>query len=278
MAPDYGNHDRSPEQIIDHPGDSFSGGSWLLDLRARRFLAFGLRYPTRVMEPELRPLLDRVAHDERLRYRRILTEGGRVKFLLGRALTRGLLGSLLSVPPCELVFSVSSEGKPRLDDPFSGVSFNLSHCADHVLVAVSQHHEIGADVETLAHYRANVARRFFHPQEYAMLRRLGPSDQAAAFYHLWTVKEACIKALGARVPSAKLREVRASLEVAGECRSEAMKDPFHLRWEMLDLSSAVKAAVAVRLGSQQHALEPGKLFRVGLRDLFDLVSVKRPGS
>src|SRR5208282_3176253 len=67
-----------------------------------------------------------------------------------------------------------------------------------LLVAVSHAGPVGVDVERVRPMpdAEEIAARFFSPRETAELKAL-PSDQVpAAFFNLWTRKEACLKATG----------------------------------------------------------------------------------
>lgn len=95
----------------------------------------------------------------------------------------------------QIVFERGSHGKPFLKN--HTLEFNFSHSGDYFLMAVS-HRPVGIDIE---HMRDNkdfmaIAKRFFANQEYQMLITLPPTEQKAAFYRCWTLKEAYIKATG----------------------------------------------------------------------------------
>lgn len=85
-------------------------------------------------------------------------------------------------------------GKPYLRS--REIFFSLSHCAETVMCAVSQG-EIGADTEKVTDIDLDVAKRFFHPEEYAMLQRLETEgERQNLFFRLWTLKESFLKAMG----------------------------------------------------------------------------------
>ena len=86
-------------------------------------------------------------------------------------------------------------GKPYLRDSH-GVFFNLSHSGDHVLCAVADA-ECGCDIEQLRPAELRVAKRFFHPSEYALLSSKATAEgQNELFFRLWTLKESYVKASG----------------------------------------------------------------------------------
>lgn len=85
-------------------------------------------------------------------------------------------------------------GKPYLAD--NAVYFNLSHSENTVICAVSER-EIGVDAERVGEVDLEIARRFFHRDEFALLENLPTSmEKRDMFFRLWTLKESFVKALG----------------------------------------------------------------------------------
>jgi len=80
----------------------------------------------------------------------------------------------------------------------SGVRFNLSHSDGMGLVGWTWNRDIGVDVEVWRAMRdeAALVRRFFSSSEIAAWEALPAEQRQAAFFNLWTRKEAYIKALG----------------------------------------------------------------------------------
>ena len=114
-----------------------------------------------------------------------------------RTALRGILGQALGSDPAELVFEFGEHGKPRLAPPHDGLHFNLSHCHDLALVALSRSGPLGIDLEPAdrAGSLLGCETSFCHPEEIAALPT--PAEaRAAALLDLWTSKEALLKALG----------------------------------------------------------------------------------
>jgi 4'-phosphopantetheinyl transferase len=134
--------------------------------------------------------------DEMARAARRRTPELRDRFTAGRGLLRALLGRYLRADPRQLVFRYGLHGKPALSD--NAIRFNLSHSHGLSLFAFAADVEVGIDLERI---RAEVpherlARRFFTASESDALRALPADEQCAAFFRLWTRKEAYIKACG----------------------------------------------------------------------------------
>jgi 4'-phosphopantetheinyl transferase len=112
-----------------------------------------------------------------------------------------MLRRLLAAYDCgaaeELRFLIGPQGKPTLHD--GRLSFNLSHSGAVAIVAVAPGEvDLGIDVE---HVRpmANMEKlvgRFFSPLERTALSSQPLERREAAFFRLWTRKEAFIKATG----------------------------------------------------------------------------------
>ncbi|MEW5940995.1 MAG: 4'-phosphopantetheinyl transferase superfamily protein [Chloroflexota bacterium] len=90
----------------------------------------------------------------------------------------------------------SAHGKPYLDG--HPLYFNLSDSNGWCLLAFTRVAPLGVDLE---HVRERgdlmaVARRYFSPAEFAELEKLPSEEQLDGFYHIWTQKEAFIKAVG----------------------------------------------------------------------------------
>ncbi len=92
----------------------------------------------------------------------------------------------------------SAGGKPYLSGQPVPLYFNLSHCRDLALIAVSASCELGIDVErarTLSD-PLRLARRVCDDSDVAALEPLPPERQLSAFFDLWTRLEARQKAWG----------------------------------------------------------------------------------
>ena len=83
---------------------------------------------------------------------------------------------------------------------------SISHGTDLVAVAASALGPVGIDLEQRRHLEVNgLANRWFDPAELAWMT--SQHDEAAAFLHLWTAKEAVGKALGKGLRNSGLRRL-----------------------------------------------------------------------
>lgn len=87
----------------------------------------------------------------------------------------------------------TSPGKPYV----AGKStFNISH-AGNVVAVVFSDHEIGLDIEIIGDLSTNNGiLSYFHPDEQAAFNRVDEETKQSFFYHIWTRKEAFLKAVG----------------------------------------------------------------------------------
>src|SRR5207248_5701024 len=91
-------------------------------------------------------------------------------------------------------------GKPVLFTPVSDprLHFNLSHSHGVVACAVAVGRHVGIDVEDGSREVEflELAERYFAPAEVAHLRTLDGAALQSAFFTIWTLKEAFVKAIG----------------------------------------------------------------------------------
>lgn len=178
----------------------------------------------------------------------------RRRYVVGRGALRQILGGYLGLAPAELRFAYGEQGKPRLVEPTADLAilsefsppsprapraprapklrFNLAHCGDLGLLAVTLGLEVGVDLERLRPIRKAraLAARYFTPEEQVGLdagareasasggalsqqfhsnsgvdsfsgleaEKVAPpvSSYEAAFLQLWCCKEAYLKATG----------------------------------------------------------------------------------
>ena len=137
---------------------------------------------------------------ERERARRFISAGPRRSFALCRAALRALLCDELRCSNEQLTFGVSEHGKPfaLVQGLPVDITFNVSHSGNHGLIALAPEGRLGVDVEECAPHRNLdiLIETVFTPDEQAELASIEGEDRPHAFFRLWTVKEALVKAEG----------------------------------------------------------------------------------
>lgn len=120
----------------------------------------------------------------------------RARFVVSRGLRRQVLSGCAGMAPGDLVFVEQGAGKPRLAGDH-GWDFNVSHAGEYVAFA-ARRGPVGIDLEQHRQVRdqAGIVRRYFHPDEARAWLRLPDNRRTAAFFRLWSAREAAMKCAG----------------------------------------------------------------------------------
>ncbi|MFD0936623.1 4'-phosphopantetheinyl transferase family protein [Methylobacterium trifolii] len=170
---------------MSEPGPLYGGQVWTVDLalsEAGRARCAGV-----------------LSSEEETRAGRFLRAEDQARYRTSHAALRLILGLALDADPRRLRFTTGPAGKPALAGPDRGLAFNLSHSGSRALVGLSRQGPIGVDVEAVRPLpdALRIAHGHFAPDEAASLAALPAGQVEAAFFALWTRKEAVVKALGA---------------------------------------------------------------------------------
>jgi 4'-phosphopantetheinyl transferase len=149
---------------------------------------------------------------DRERFDRYHGERDRRMFLLGRLMSRQLVGQALGVAPEQWEWRTGRHGRPEIAAPPTLIRFNLAHSAGLVVCALAKAREVGVDVEDLQRppIDERMVRRYLSPSESADVEAQG-ARWRHRFLVYWTLKEAYLKALGLGI-SVPLREISFVLE------------------------------------------------------------------
>jgi 4'-phosphopantetheinyl transferase len=188
----------------------------------------------------------RLSLDEQARADRYKFPRDRRRYIISHAAVRDILSRYTLTKAEDLEFTAGDHGKPRLAPSFdsSAIEFNLSHSHERAVLALSQRHELGVDIEYMkSDFEIfEVAQRFFTASEVKQLRALPEPLQRDAFYQCWTSKEAFLKAKGTGL-AGKLDEV--NIKVNGsQVRVQASVTGWAL--QELTCSPEYKAALVTR--------------------------------
>jgi 4'-phosphopantetheinyl transferase len=166
--------------------------------------------------------VDALSADERVRASRLRFEADRGRFVASHAALRRILASYLGATPASLAFGEGPQGKPFLDAPAHGQSlhFSLSHSSDLALVAVSRGRRVGVDVERVRPLEDldGFVARYLSPREREAFVRIPSAGRLRAFFEIWTLKEAYLKACG----DGLLRELDAFDVTVGDAPSRLL--------------------------------------------------------
>ncbi|WP_111977975.1 4'-phosphopantetheinyl transferase family protein [Algibacillus agarilyticus] len=128
-------------------------------------------------------------------------EADQLRYLVTRLFIRKILSHYFSgISPEYWHFKTNAFGKPSIANqkmPFL-LPFNLSHTRQQIVCAVSSGVDVGIDIEHVDALReySDIAARFFSSPESDYIQSLDTEHQRHAFYQIWTLKEAFIKAEG----------------------------------------------------------------------------------
>jgi phosphopantetheinyl transferase len=94
-------------------------------------------------------------------------------------------------------FRIGPNGKPLMAEGLPPLHFNLSHAAGAVAVAVGSKLPLGIDIESIApDERADILADVLTFRELTRLKGLNGLARWTEFMRIWTLKEACAKAMG----------------------------------------------------------------------------------
>lgn len=143
-----------------------------------------------ITEEEIRRLLPLVSDERReeaLQYKHLF---GQFACLKSHVMLREMLESMgLSHP---FLFGKNEHGKPYLID-YPEVYFNLSHCKNGIIVAVSDQ-PIGVDIESYREVSDSLIRYTMNEEERRIITE--SDDPVCTFTEYWTKKEAVFKLRG----------------------------------------------------------------------------------
>ena len=150
---------------------------------------------------------------ERTRADRYRFDDDRRRSIVARAAARRILSRLTGTAPRELQIVEGEHGKPGLAG--GEIELNASHSGDLVALAFARATPVGIDVERRRklHDALALARRYFSEAELAFVE--SAEDIDAAFFFVWTAKEAIVKASGKGIGASDLRGFTVPLASAG---------------------------------------------------------------
>jgi 4'-phosphopantetheinyl transferase len=193
--------------------------------------------PTEVAPDTAAGYRDLLDDGERARAAAFLSPHARQRFTVAHGALRVLAGRELQARPAALTWIPGRYGKPELAPPWSGLHTSISHSGDMIAAAISSDRPVGVDIQQLVPGLDTVglSARFFPPEEAAYVAAgRDASARADGFAHLWTRKEAVVKAAGGRLwPNLRIpvlgRDVVTCAEPAGPHRVADVKAPASYR-------------------------------------------------
>lgn len=132
---------------------------------------------------------------EQTRYQRFVRSERQRQFLIGRVLLRLALGNLLNIHAATISLTERSGNAPLLNGPKPTPGFSLSHSGPWIACAVSAQTALGLDIEVknAARDLASLSEQAFDADDIALVHAQPDNERVAAFYDLWSAKEARYK-------------------------------------------------------------------------------------
>ena len=139
--------------------------------------------------------------EERSRVLSMMDVRNRRRFTAAHGAIRVILARYLGLPAGLIRWRRGPHGKPELAGGGHGLQVNLSHSGELAALAVSRRRAVGVDVQQLSPLdAAGIAARYFPEAEARFVASAAtPTARLHRFVRLWTRKEACVKASGARL-------------------------------------------------------------------------------
>jgi 4'-phosphopantetheinyl transferase len=170
-------------------------GAFCLDTETAHVWGFLLRVSGAVLDH----LAATLAPEEKRRAASFRFERDRNRYVAGRGTLRRILGGYLKTSPAAVRLGNGPYGKPFLVGEFAdSAQFNLAHCEDIALLALTRGCMVGVDLERVRGMddADSMAAGFCSKREYAEFKAMPESERDAGFFRLWTRKEAWLKATG----------------------------------------------------------------------------------
>jgi len=208
------------------------------DLERRSAAVLVTRLPDSLGAETVEILRSTLDDTDRERHSEIQIARSATAFLVTRAVVRTVLGHLLGLPGQNVELFTSERGKPSLaPSSVLPLYFNTSHSETRAVVALSRVGDLGVDVEDIGPIDERVVRRSVSSDEFERLATMDRDERARAFFHLWTIKEACAKATGVGI-GVGMRNIAATLDGSGRWNEYS--------WESIDLGPGLAAALAIK--------------------------------
>lgn len=166
------------------------------------------------------------------RSRQYRFELDRLRFVTRRGILRQLLRRYTGIAPEDIQYLTNPHGKLAL--ALHPLHFSVSHSQDRIAYAFSIRQDIGVDIEQVKPLPdlAQLAKTSFSLEECTGIISVNPSEQLESFYHIWTQKEAFIKANGEGL-TYPLRDFSVSVDPHNPGRLLSTKNGDPSQWQMV---------------------------------------------
>jgi 4'-phosphopantetheinyl transferase len=191
-----------------------------------------------------------INEEERARAARFINPVHREQFTLVRGFLRCCLAAYLDIPAHKIEFDFNQYGKPEIQPAQNTLAlrFNVSHSHRMAAFVFTLEHRVGIDIEHIKPLKnmAGLAQHVCSPREWEEFSALRVNQCEAAFFRLWTRKEAFIKGNGQGL-SMGLRSIYIGLQETDVISRVQYEGRWSDNWFIKDLDCPpdYKMAVAV---------------------------------
>lgn len=186
-----------------------------------------------------------LTESEKMIGERFRFDGDRNRYITGRRSLRILLSNYLLMDPMEIRIIAEKGQKPFVENAGTPMRFNISHSGQWVVVALSRE-ELGIDIEKIdsAFDFSDLLQGHFSlaEQQFVVTAKV----PVAAFYFLWTRKEAVTKAEGFGI--------RDNLRAVSVLDNFSLHDGHLKKWMIKSFSFSPDYPVSVAYRSSQTEL------------------------
>lgn len=194
------------------------------------------------LKQELQSAYQILNDEERVRGDRFYFSKHKRRFTTARAMLRIILARYLNTAPERLKFTYGNHGKPAVTN-LQKLQFNISHSGDTALIAVGKIYPLGVDIERYSKRPyEGIAKNLFSEQEFLKFQQMPAALKTAIFFHIWSQKEAFIKAsgLGLAYPT---REFSVPVSMPTK---QLVDDPLHnMTWQLRSFMPQIAYSAAL---------------------------------
>lgn len=145
-----------------------------------------------------------LSDDEKARASRYGRRRDGMRFIISRAMLRGVLGLHAGIDPSRLALRYGPHGRPMLaPGQAEGLDFSLARSEDWCVIAIGRGRRIGVDLESLGSAAMiESMQALLSEEDRAAIATSSPNDHDSRLVAAWTAMEARAKAIGSGIDKA----------------------------------------------------------------------------
>lgn len=146
---------------------------------------------------------DVLSREEMVRAERFIDLQSKRHYMTCRSALRNVLSYYMDLAPECILFTYNANGKPYIapSQNTHQLQFNVSHHEEACCIAITASQEIGVDIESMSGPSLEDAMEMFISQSEKEALPIVTGERSTSLIHLWTQKEALLKARGTGLQS-----------------------------------------------------------------------------